>query len=296
MFMSSMPTVGEWLDYWFNTYKRGQLAPNSVRNIEQILRLHTPAWFKALLMNEVTVLQADAVLAAIEQKRQRKYARQVLHAAFKKAVKVELLPRNVIENTEPVKYRQEPSEALTIEEQDAFLEAIKGNRMENLFLFSMHTGARRTEICSLKWSDINWQEELITIRGTKSEQSFRVFPLSAALKEILLRQRDLQARDIGTRYERHDGRIFPYTPCYVSQVFKRFCPSHHLHELRHTFVTRCAESEMNVSVCQQLVGHSTADLTLNIYTHVLDAYKRKEAAKFCLHPDLGLSNTKKDHV
>ena len=189
-----------------------------------------------------------------------------------------------------------PSYGLTIEEQDAFFEAIKGDRMEQLFWFAALTGARRAEICALKWSDVNWKEELIVIRGTKTEDSYRCFPLSEELKEVLRRQEEQQKRDRGTLFECKDGRIFPYNVSYVSQVFKKYCPAHHFHELRHTFVTRCAESEISVSVCQQLVGHSTPNITLNIYTHVLDRHKRKEAAKFSLHPDSGFSSMKKDHV
>lgn len=294
-FHDSMPTVGEWFDFWFNTYKQ-DLAPNSVRNIEQILRLHTPAWFKELPLDEVNVLTTDSALSSVKAPRQRKYARQVWHSAFKKAVQVELLSRNVMENAQPVKYRKKKSEALTIEEQDAFFEAIKGDRMEQLFWFAALTGARRAEICALKWSDVNWKEELIVIRGTKTEDSYRCFPLSEELKEVLRRQAEQQKRDRGTRFECKDGRIFPYNVSYVSQVFKKYCPAHHFHELRHTFVTRCAESEISVSVCQQLVGHSTPNITLNIYTHVLDRHKRKEAAKFSLHPDSGFSSMKKDHV
>ena len=41
---------------------------------------------------------------------------------------------------------------------------------------------------------------------------------------------------------------------------------------------------INVNVCQQLVGHASADMTINVYTHVMDEFKRKEAAKFSLFP------------
>ena len=79
-------------------------------------------------------------------------------------------------------------------------------------------------------------------------------------------------------------RVFPYSAQQASRHFKTLCPNHHLHELRHTFITRCAESGVNVNVCQQLVGHASADMTINVYTHVMDEFKRKEAAKFSLFP------------
>jgi integrase len=67
-------------------------------------------------------------------------------------------------------------------------------------------------------------------------------------------------------------------------VFKKLCPNHHLHDLRHTYATRCAECGVAVNVCQQVLGHATADMTLNVYMHVLDEFKRKELEKFTLFP------------
>ena len=49
-------------------------------------------------------------------------------------------------------------------------------------------------------------------------------------------------------------------------------------------LTRCCESGVNPSVCQQLVGHATGDMIMNVYMHVMDEFKRREAAKFTLFP------------
>ena len=148
-------------------------------------------------------------------------------------------------------------------------------------LFYLHTGVRRAEALTLKWEDIDYDSRLIRINGTKTDDSYRHILLTEPLIEILA-ERKKQAKKEGVKSE----YVFPCSLSMVSRAFKKLCPNHHLHELRHTFVTRCAECGVNMSVCQQLVGHSTADMTINVYMHVMDEFKRKEGLKFKLFPTL----------
>lgn len=285
-------TLGEWLDVWFVTYKRPYLRPYSLRNIEQMIRLHTPAWLKAMRMRDICVLDLDKALAELPNGRTMQYARQTWHNAFAKAYKLGIIERNVVELTDAVKYKRQRGNALNIKERLDFLEAIKGKRLQWLMLFYMLTGVRRTEALTLEWSDIDEDERLILIRGTKTEGSYRSIPLTDDLKYVLSEQRkqneaDKLRKGRGKFHEARENMVFPFSAEYVSRTFKELCPAHHLHDLRHTYITLCAESGVNVRVCQQLVGHSTAALTLNVYTHVIDDYKRKEAAKFTLFPSFG---------
>ena len=54
----------------------------------------------------------------------------------------------------------------------------------------------------------------------------------------------------------------------------------HPHSLRHTFATRCFENNMNPKVVQKLMGHSNINITLNIYTHVMESRMEDEIKKF----------------
>ena len=38
-----------------------------------------------------------------------------------------------------------------------------------------------------------------------------------------------------------------------------------VHNLRHTFCTRCCENETNLKVIQEIMGHSDISTTMNIY-------------------------------
>ena len=52
-----------------------------------------------------------------------------------------------------------------------------------------------------------------------------------------------------------------------------------VHTLRHTFVTRGAESGISMKVMQELCGHSKIDITADIYTHISSDFKKKEFSK-----------------
>lgn len=291
--MTKIKTFGEWLTEWFEVYKKPTLQPNSVRNIEQIIRLHTPEWLKQKPIIQITAFDIDKALSLTPVGRTRVYTRQVWHSAFLKAYRLGFVVRNVMELVEPVRYKKQRGKALTITEQRQLLNQLQGKRIEWIMLFYLHTGVRRCEALTLQWQDIDHNENLILIRGTKTADSFRHILLTEPIKLILEQQRKQNERDKhykgrGHLHKAPESIVFPFSAEQVSRAFKAVCPSHHLHDLRHTFITRCAECGVNVNVCQQLVGHSTANMTLNVYTHVMDEFKRKEALKYTIFPNFDI--------
>ncbi len=282
-------TLGAWLWEWYEIYKRPNLAPYSLRNIEQMIRLHIPESLKRLPLAELTAYGIEKELVKLGKTRTAVYARQVLFSAISKAERLGFVSRNVMEGVEKVRYRKQRGKALSLSEQAEFLQALEKSRYKWLMLFYLHTGVRRTEALTLEWRDVDYQGRVILIRGTKTEESFRYIPLTSDVSAILEGQRNQNKKE---RAKRGRGQyrdappsvVFPFGREQTSRAFKELCPSHHLHDLRHTFITRCAESGVNVTVCQQIVGHTTADMTLNVYTHVMDEFKRKELEKFTIHP------------
>ncbi len=282
-------TLGSWLWEWYEIYKRPNLAPYSLRNIEQMIRLHIPENLKRLPLAELTAYGIEKELVKLGKTRTAVYARQVLFSAISKAERLGFVSRNVMEGVEKVRYRKQRGKALSLSEQAEFLQVLEKSRYKWLMLFYLHTGVRRTEALTLEWRDIDYQGRVILIRGTKTEESFRYIPLTSDVSAILEGQRNQNKKE---RAKRGRGQyrdappsvVFPFGREQTSRAFKELCPSHHLHDLRHTFITRCAESGVNVTVCQQIVGHTTADMTLNVYTHVMDEFKRKELEKFTIHP------------
>ena len=99
-------TFGAWLTLWFETYKKPVLKPYSVRNIEQMIRIHTPEWLKAMPLAKITLFDIDKALISIPLGRTRAYARQVWNNAFVKAEKHGIINRNVVALSDRVNYKK----------------------------------------------------------------------------------------------------------------------------------------------------------------------------------------------
>lgn len=282
-------TLGAWLWEWYEIYKRPSLAPYSLRNIEQMIRLHIPDSLKRLPLTELHPYVIEKELLPLGRTRTAVYARQVLFSALAKAARLGFMPHNVMEAVDKVRYKQQRGKALTATEQAEFLRALENSRYKWLMLFYLYTGVRRAEALTLEWKDVDFEGRVLLIRGTKTEESLRYIPLTDDVVAILEGQRkqnrkEKVKRKQGKYHDAPPSFVFPFAKEQTSRAFKALCPNHHLHDLRHTFITRCAESGVNVTVCQQIVGHSTADMTLNVYTHVMDEFKKKEIQKFTINP------------
>ncbi len=269
------PTLGEWLAEWYRVYKLPTVAKSTAENIERVIRLHIPQWLKELRLTALRAFTIDKALSGIESARMRKYAFHVLNNSLNKAFRLDLMETDIMRKAEPIKHRSKRGEALTVSEQREFLQRVSGHYMRNLFEFYLYTGVRRGEALALRWSDVDFESESILIRGTKTLASFRSLDMLPRVREILQRQKT-QSPD--------SPLVFPYKSCIVSRTFHRFCPDHKLHDLRHTFVTRCAECGINVNVCQSLAGHSDVKVTLGIYTHTSTQFRKDEYRKFRIEP------------
>ena len=151
-----------------------------------------------------------------------------------------------------------------------FLNKISFSRLQNFYLFCLLSGCRQSEALNLKWSDIDFENKNIHIPGTKTKLSDRILPLFDNLEKLL------------RKIKITNNNVFHHRTEFVTKKFKDYCPNHKLHDLRHTFATRCLECGINIKVVQKWLGHSRLDTTASIYTHVTEDYSFQESKKFKL--------------
>lgn len=258
-------TIYDWMEKWWTVYKEPFVKTNTVRDI---MRNHIFENIGNLPMENVTALNLMECLNRIKFSRTKKYAYDILKEAFRRAQLDKIVIDNVAEYLPTIKHHRKPGEALTLEEEAAFLDLIKGTPYESYFLFCLLTGARRGEALQLNVSDIDFINKTIRIRGTKTETSFRSIPLFTTVEELLT---NIQPND--------DGFYFCFHADTATQAFKALCPNHKLHDLRHTFATRCLEAGIDMKTVQVWLGHSSYETTANVYTHVLGNYQRLETER-----------------
>lgn len=265
-YRSDCPTFGDWL-LKLRERKARTVSQSTLRNFDIVYRLHVPDELKAKRLDKITADDLDQAIYAITASRMRQYAFQLYNEAFERAVWCDLIGRNPLRLVDVPKHKQKRGKALTEIERREFKRKIKRSPLRLLFEFYLWSGCRRNEALSLEWRDVDPIGGMIYIHGTKTADSDRVLPISPKLQTIL------------DQIPREGDKLFYYSPDYVTKTFKRLCPNHKLHDLRHTFATRCLECGISDKVVSQWLGHSDISVTLNYYSHVLDDFQRREALK-----------------
>ena len=78
-----------------------------------------------------------------------------------------------------------------------------------------------------------------------------------------------------------DGELPVISLDKLTHRFPDFAPGHHLHELRHTFITRAQECGIPRELVSLWAGHRADNtMTSNVYTHFSDEFQLSEAKKF----------------
>lgn len=255
----------QWLDDWLEVYKKPKLKPESYTVYDVAIRLHIKSAMQNRPLKEISALDLQKLVNSIKKSRTRENVYDTLRSSFERAYAIRLIDYNPMLAVESPKHKRKKGEALSAEEQEAFIRIISGHKSESYFKFLLYTGCRRSEALMIKKSDINYDKKQLHIPGTKTEGSDRVIPLFDNVREIV-------ENLIG-------DKLFELKPDYVTHLFKDICPGHKLHDLRHTFATNCLSAGIPLKIVQVWLGHSTIDTTADIYTHVTDKVSAEEAAK-----------------
>lgn len=209
-------------------------------------------------------------------------------------------------------------EPLTSAQAKQLLRAVEGTRAWFFCLLALSTGLRRGEMLGLMWEDVDFEAGKILVRHNKAFPSDKNDapvtellktdagrrsipippPLRAAMVEEKLKSpsayvlhmdngqslsksafasiwRSVTARTVsGDRQLGDKIQGSNSGPCTVSLDFH--C---HPHQLRHTYATQCFEAGMDIKEVQYLLGHSTLQMTMQVYTHYRETCRAQETAQ-----------------
>lgn len=273
-------TFFEWLDIWLTRYKEPKFRVNGkdskgLKNIKTIIRIHIKPFFKDCNLSQITSLNVQDCLFNIPTTRTRKYAYDIFHESLKLAFNLDLIQKDVMKGVENIVHKRKIGRALTALEQRKFLTLLRKSKYEDVFKFYLLTGVRKSELFLIKKEDVDLSKMLIHIAGTKTEKSNRYIPIFKQLEPLVIRQ-----------LSKTKEYLFEYSSEAVMSYFRRLKKNNNLtfrlHDLRHTFATRCLECGVSIKVVQKWLGHSSLNMTLNIYSHVLPQFEEEQINKFNL--------------
>lgn len=223
----------------------------------------------------------------------------VLQSIFKQAVKLGLIsdsPAKVERLTLP-KAQAPKIEIFTKQEAAKMLEALENEdlQFQTLVQLAIFTGARRGELCALKFSDVDFEQRKITIEraaykikgqplATKPPKDYetRTVTINESCIELLkmLKVEKIEsAQRLGTQWSGGDwvftqwnGEMMnPMTP---TKQFSKFLARNGLkhrkfHSLRHTSATLLLYAGVNIKQVQGRLGHGDIETT-NKYLHLIE--------------------------
>lgn len=279
----------DWLAEWMRVYKKTTLTAKSFERLECVIK-KVPKNILQKDISLITVFELDSVISRIPSGRSAKYMRHLFKNSFHKAYCLDMIKNDISTKLAPVRYKPVMGSALSSTEIYSFLNKIKNTVYRDFFEFLLFSGCRRSEALALTWSHIDFDNNLIHIPGTKTVNSDRVLPLLPDMRNVLERVRGgcLMGERSRSPTARTPATVFPFKPDTVSHAFKKFCPAHKLHDLRHTFITCCARAGLKLKVVSKFVGHSDILTTYRIYTHVFSDEESLEMSR--------LNIIKKDQV
>lgn len=193
---------------------------------------------------------------------------------------------------------------LTVEEQKRFVDYLLEDMDGYKFgiLLSLLTGMRIGEVCALRWENVDLDNQTIEVKSTmqrlrnfddanktktkisitnpKSDNSYRVIPMTEYTAKLCTANRcDNPAAFVLTGSP--DKFIEPRALQYNLKTYAEACDLEdiHFHTLRHTFATRCVEVDFEIKSLSEILGHASPKITLERYVHSSMELKRDNMKK-----------------
>lgn len=269
---------GDWLEKWLKLYKEPRQKASTFYQTKRYAAKLTEFYRQPI--DQITTLQLQTFLLAEEKPRNREHLFDVLRDCFNKAVKNDLIAKNPCDNVELPRHKAKEALALTREEEARFVDQCKKNPYGMQFLLCLYQGLRIGETQLLTMDDFDFQRRTLKIDKNLNDLYQPDTPKSStSIRTLPLFQRTIDAlQTLPFKMAKSDKQIYSHfrNMCDAAGISKDFT----VHGLRHTFATRCAESGIAPNTTKKWLGHSTVDLTLNVYTHVNGDFEQKETAKF----------------
>ncbi len=312
----SKMTLAEWFVEWMKSVITPHKRLRTAETYQSVITCHLLPALGQYRLSDLRAshiqayYQGSALAPATLQQHQA-----ILHSALQSAVLQDLLPRNVASVVIGKPRQRDAHETLAqncweAAEAECFLETAKAGTTQQAALYSLaiDAGARKAELCGLKWSDLEVERKTLSIvrqlvkvgkvgaaplfGPTKNGKS-RLIDVDERTVELLRRHKADQAARrllLGTSYQDHGlifardfGQPLPMNNLGERDFFKLIEVAQvkriTFHGLRHTCATLLLQAGVPIKVVSERLGHKRIEITLNVYAHALPSMQQDAAVK-----------------
>lgn len=283
-------SVYEWGHLWLAEAQE-TIKESTYANYEYKLTRYVLSVLGDCALNELDEASGEKLLDSLKQQQLSpstiqsvfRITKQCINAAIRK----KLLKENPFTQISLPKLVKKKHQVLTKREQKsletAALAEKKGKGLP--ILLALHAGLRIGEIAALSWQDVDFDNNVLHVQGTfqriigvfngkktqlihsssKTETSTRTIPMSQTLRRALSQQKKEATGEfvVSRKQQPVEPRLITYHFHKIREKVQ--LEATNFHQLRHTFATRCLESQGDIVSVSALMGHSSTQMTLDTY-------------------------------
>ena len=304
---SGAETVDNLLDR-FLAHRKGRLSPTTIRGYESLAKRWVRPELGKVRLSKLTSMHLDSLYSKMTANKNTPATIRRCHALMSSSLvqarKWKLVESNVAVDASPPGADEVRFEVPTPEQVRTMIDVAEKLEptLAALLLVAALTGARRGELCALRWTDLDEDAGTLTIarsvyetrstpawaeKGTKSRQIRRI-----GLDEVTLAtlRRVRQARnDQAASLDLEplpDGFIFSRSPIgaepigpdtvtrFAKRVAKKAKVETHLHALRHFSASQAISAGFDPVTVGARLGHADPSITMRVYSHALEQRDR----------------------
>lgn len=292
---------------WFEDYAKPNLRSTTYERMLQLRHRVYPA-IGHLRIDKITVRQLQAFVNSlakegVNEKTGKSLAPKTIRHnlsfisdVFSYAVRMELISDNPCSKVVIPKGEVKEKQIYSQEEMELLLTRLMGEpvKYKAFFYLIEYSGFRRSEMLGLKWKDIDFENNIISVRRTsnytaergiytdttKTKRSQRTLKISPIIMDILREHKadqDAEALRLGDKWVETDRLFIKWNGKEMNNQtpygwLKEFCqkndmPFYGIHSFRHFAASSLISAGLGVTTVSGALGHCNSGTTLNVYCH-----------------------------
>lgn len=280
-------TVEDAIRMW-EAQRGSRWSEATVYTYRRVVRWHILPWFGGRKLRALTPDEMRLWVESMGTKSKAREAGQIMKAVLNVAVGEGWLPSSPMRGVRLARVRRKRYQVWTDGEARAVLRKVRDDPWWRAFYtLALTAGLRRGELLALDWNDVDLDARTAVIRRTVTTDRAGVAVIGTETKSRRVRRVTLAlpAVEALRAMPEREGLVFARngdkaTETWVFNNHKRWCraagvPEIRVHELRHTCATLLLHEGVPVKVVSDLLGHSSASITMDIYQHTTDAMHRQ---------------------
>lgn len=292
-----------YFDNWFEIYKKPFVTYSTIKWYE-LTSKHLHSAFENVTIENMTRARFQKFLNDMGKKYAIETTKKIkmhVHQMVVSAISEDVIVKDFTQGTNTTGIAGKDSNLKFLEADT--MKLLVGNLVSRpvgerpvtdmMILMGLHTGCRYSEIAALEWTDIDFTGNIISINKTWDSPRKLFKPTKTKTSTRKVDVPDVLIKDLTEWYKLNQNTTFVFTgsnnypptnEAANKQLTRNLKEIHSdkmitFHGLRHTHASWLLSQGVDVKYVSERLGHSSIDITLSVYTHLLQTQRNDQTNK-----------------